>query len=381
MKIGILTYFGDLNPGTNLQAFSLFQNLSKLYKDKNVKIEIINYQSFKRVNRPFLTSQSFKSLFKDFIRINKYLKFQKNEFNYSKPRLVTNKYELGKEYLTKQKYDIIYVGSDTLLELHHADSSGITVFWLPKELDAIKIMIAASARDTEYDKLSENQKNYLKCSLLGFRHLAVRDDATKRLIEKLTPNKDVIKIPDPTFALEINESHANKYFLKKGISSSEKLICIHFTRDFKWAKDFCDLARINGYKTVSLRPCYFSDYVFNDMAPFEHAGIFKYFKAVITHRFHDTVFSLKNLTPVITALPDIKYSNMQGESKYSSILKEFDLFDNNYINEPNNLKAQYIFDKVIYAMNNFEKDKIEDILKMKKDLFLNYLNSTKVNNL
>lgn len=373
MKIGILTYFGDTNPGTNLQAYTLFKVISEFYRLQNPVIEIINYQTFKRTNRPFYSSATPVSIFKDFIRIKKYKRFREDNFCYSTPHLMTNNYENAKEYLLKQKYDLIYIGSDTCLELQYADKSGVTIFWIPSDVEAKKVMIAVSARNTQFESLTVEQKKKMMSCLKDVDHIAVRDDATKRLIEHLVAGKRILKIPDPTFAFEIDYSYADRYFIGKKILQREKLICIHLTRNFKWGRSFANIARKNGFRIVSLRPCRYADYELNDLSPLEYAGIFKFFTAVVTHRFHDTVFSLKNLTPIVTVLPSEIYSNDFGESKYQSVLKDFDLLDSNYIDNTSQVDASFVFEKLTDVMRTFDKNAIQLHLDYCKKAVIDFL--------
>ena len=80
MKIGILTYFGDLNFGTNLQAYTTMCSVQKVFPD--AEVEIVPIHSFKNVNRPYLSSATPVSLYRDFIRIRKYTQFVKVKLNY-----------------------------------------------------------------------------------------------------------------------------------------------------------------------------------------------------------------------------------------------------------------------------------------------------------
>ena len=50
-KIGILTYFGDLNVGTNLQAYSTLNSIRSAFEGYD--IEIINYQGWRKFNKPY----------------------------------------------------------------------------------------------------------------------------------------------------------------------------------------------------------------------------------------------------------------------------------------------------------------------------------------
>ena len=376
MKIGILTYFGDCNPGTVLQSYSLFKHIKQLYENR-ASVEVINYHSFKRYDRPYLSSVSPKSLYKDFIRIKKYREFNKSCYPLSQPYIRTTDFELAKSYIDRQGYDLIYVGSDTLLELHRV-KDGVTIFWLPPEIKAFKIFIAASARNTEYDGLSEKQKKQMELCLYDVGFIGVRDLATKRLIESFKLNKSVSLIPDPTFALDIDTSYAERYMKRMGLSRKNKLICIHLTRSFKWGREFASIAREYGYRVVSLRPCYYADYVFNDLSPLEYSGIFRYFDSVITHRFHDTVYALKNLTPVITAVPDQSYTNRYGESKQFSLLKDFGMEETNFIPYPLEGSAQLIHQKATDSIKSFDRRKVKLQLNRNRDIFLSYLTDTRL---
>lgn len=78
MKIGLLTYYGDLNCGTNLQAYATYTAIKSVYP--NDIVNIIPFHGFKPEIRPY---KSFNpaSIFRDIIRVRKYRKFKYNELN------------------------------------------------------------------------------------------------------------------------------------------------------------------------------------------------------------------------------------------------------------------------------------------------------------
>ena len=53
MKIGLLTYYGDLNCGTNMQALATFQAIKKVYPLDDV--EIIPFHGFRARMLPYKT--------------------------------------------------------------------------------------------------------------------------------------------------------------------------------------------------------------------------------------------------------------------------------------------------------------------------------------
>ena len=95
-----------------------------------------------------------------------------------------------------------------------------------------------------------------------------------------------------------DSSYADIYVKSKKLDLVKRpLICLHLIRDMKHKDEFCKLLKNHGYTIASLRAARYVDILVNDLSPFEFAGIFKYFDVLLTNRFHDTVFSIKNDTP------------------------------------------------------------------------------------
>ena len=113
MKIGILTYYGDLNFGTNLQAYSTYLMVKSLHE--NDEVEIIPFHGFYNFNKPF-KSTSIKSVLRDCERIRKYAEFRKKYLNIKKDRTIRD-VKKAISYINDRGYDRIYVGADTVLEL------------------------------------------------------------------------------------------------------------------------------------------------------------------------------------------------------------------------------------------------------------------------
>ena len=373
-KIGILTYFSGVNPGTYLQALSVYRSVRKVYP--NDFVEIINYRYFVDAKRPCFSSSSLRSLYNDFCKIRKY-HICESQLPLSKNKLLSSNYQSAISFNIKQNYDVIYVGSDTTLELFRAPDDEITPFWLSEEVQAKKIFIAASARGTDFKDLSNSQKDKLTNALNSFDAISVRDEATKRLMNALIgTDKNIVKLSDPTFAFDIDYSYADIYVKSKKLDLVKRpLICLHLIRDMKHKDEFCKLLKNHGYTIASLRAARYVDILVNDLSPFEFAGIFKYFDVLLTNRFHDTVFSIKNDTPVITFPTAQYYQNANGESKHSSLLSDFGLLDTNFIPNINELSPNEIYQKIdlvretmtlrrmeILKLKSIERQKIESFL-------------------
>ncbi|GAO31483.1 polysaccharide pyruvyl transferase family protein [Geofilum rubicundum] len=383
-RIGILTYFtdipyfNDVNPGMNLQAYSVLKALSNQYP--NSQVEFIRYHSWWAEWRPYISGMTFDSLLQDIKQFWKYYRFS-SKFPRSKRALVTKSRNKAFKFFNSLNYDAIYVGSDTLLELFRFDSNEVSPYWLNGEVIGKKFLLAASARETSIGGLSLNQIRLLKESVLSFDRLGVRDASTFSLVQNFLPQDDprLEIVPDPTFSLEIDYAPAQVYLKKRQIQELEKpIVCFHLVKTNLFAHQLADVFRKDGYMVVSLRPAPYADIVLKDLSPLEFAGIFKYFDFVITHRFHDSVFCLKNLCPFLLFLPSPSYSNENGDSKQSFLMESFGLKDENFIEDINVLSPLEIREYAKRATLNFEAKKqiIEQKLHDLGDDFCNYLKIT-----
>jgi len=342
-RIGLLTYYWTENPGTIMQAFCTYNALRRHFPDD--PIELVNYRSWRYWWRPNLSYITPRQWGRDTVRMLKYRKARKSLLPFGRQSLVTTDYERSQAFLREQDYDVLVVGSDTLLELHRFGPDTVTAYWLAPDIRARKVMCAASARSTSLGDLSEFQRRTLEASVRGFDLLGVRDSATYELIRGLGGQPDKIEIvPDPTFTYDIDYGPAETYLRKKRLSFERPTVILHMTRQFTWAADLADAYRARGYQVVSLRPARYADYICNDISPLEWAGLFRGAKLVITHRFHDTLFCLKNLTPLLTVLPRVSYETSGGHSKYDGLLKMFGMSETHLIRDHSGATVRQILD-------------------------------------
>ena len=128
---------------------------------------------------------------------------------------------------------------------------------------------------------------------------------------------------------------------------------------------------------ASLRPAYYADIVFTDLSAFEQVGLYKYFDLVITHRFHDSIFCIKNLTPVIVYPEYFSDVTQYGENKNKTLFKSFNI-ENNYISNEEDLTAASLFNRHKQAIANFRNNKamIQSKLLENKRVYENFLKET-----
>jgi hypothetical protein len=317
----------------------------------------------------------------DYIRIKKYKFFFKKELTFSKYHLISSNVNKSIEFIKRQNYGAIYVGSDTLLELKRADKDNLTAYWLDKTIDCKKFLIAASSHDVVYDSLSDNQKYKIQETIDDFSLLGVRDDATFRLLSNFISHGDkrLEIIPDPTFTYEIDYSSAEQYIKRKKLFFNKPIVCLHLLRTTKWASDLANHFRKEGFLIASLRPDYYADIILTDLSPFEQIGIYKYFALVITVRFHDSIFCFKNFTPVIVFPENVTDVTVYGESKYKTLFKSFKLEKTNYIENKDNITARNLFDMHREAITNYKKnlDFIKTTLMENKEKYESFVHKSR----
>ena len=366
MKIGILTYYGDLNCGTNLQAYATLCAVRQTYP--HATIEIIPFHGFHQYNHPYLSNCTPQSIARDVVRMCKYNKFFKKQLGIKHDKTIIPVSQ-ALEYIARRNYDIIYVGADTLLELNRIPASydGLSAYWLSPQIKAKKVLLAASSKNVEVENLTATQRKEMEAVVKSYTAIGVRDSATRELISNFTPAENVKLIPDPTFSLPIDYEHIERYLQKRHIKLSDNCICIHCYKTDQWATEVAQQLKEQGFQIVSLRPMPWADVVLNDMSPLEQAGIFRYFKLIITHRFHEGIYALKNGTPPLLYVNDnTNLKTRSGNSKYQSLMETFDLYPSNVVDK-GSITAERLLQQVPIAIDTFNQKK-EDIARKVSEL-------------
>lgn len=375
MKIGLLTYYGDLNCGTNMQALSTFNALKSVYPHNEV--EIIPFHGFRVRMMPYKTLSPIH-IWNDVKRFKKYRDFKKKQLMVKHDVVIQN-VEEALRYIAARQYDVIYVGADTLLELDKLapDYDGISAYWL-KDIKAKKVLIAASSKNVTYERLTAKQQADLKTAANQFSYIGVRDRATVALFENLVGDgKKIEYIPDPTFTYDIDYSYINTYLRKKGMQIPDKSVFVQFYGDDYWLADVAKDLKRRGYTLVTNRGVSWSDIVLIDMSPLEQVGLYRYVSFVITHRFHDGVFCMKNHTPALIYVKSAKMMMTGGESKHVSLLKDFGLYPQAFLGALDSKEGlKDVWKGYEETMKVFDEGKVEDVLRKNKEVYMGYLGKT-----
>lgn len=378
MKIGLLTYYHDMNCGTILQAYAGLQALKKTYPKDDVSI--IPLHAIKMPFRPYFHDATLLMILRDLRRVFGNNRIIKNELGVPRSHEIIE-VEKGVKFISDYKCDKIYVGADTLLELNRTkptDYDGLSYYWLSDTIKAKKYMLAASCGNEDYNKLSEKQKEDMRRVLSSYSGFGVRDDNTENLLAHFVDRKLIQRVPDPTYTLTVNYSYIDKYLADRHLDIAENSILIHSSKEDTWVPKLADSLRKQGYKIYSLAPAKWADVCIFNINAFEQLGLYRYFRLVITNRFHDSIFCMKNGTPMLLYKPGRDQDSTTGESKFSSLIKQAGLYPLNLLEE-RVITADSVLERVECSINNFYKHvaEISTFLTEQEKAYWDYLNLTK----
>ena len=142
------------------------------------------------------------------------------------------------------------------------------------------------------------------------------------LVARLVGEDERLQLVPSHLYLHVQLSPVERYLQRKHIELDHPLVCLHLLETRSGGR-LGRRFRAAGYAIASLRPAHYADILFTDMAPFEQMGLYRYFDLVVTHRFHDSVFSFMNGTPVLAFAEHGTDVTKHGESRLHSLYRSF----------------------------------------------------------
>ncbi len=376
MKILHITYYGSPNPGTFLQAYGVEAGLKKVFPQ--AKIDLLNAEFVKRNPKAKKNTLGWYHLLK-----TKYLSYRRirmsksliNEyFTLTKERINVFDYDPSTINQLFSGYDLIVIGSDTILEkISYPQFNKIGLMWGIDGTNVPKVLYAASGDDCIDNKRNTVFHSLLKTSLEQFKFIGVRDGIIQSfIVDDLGINRDrVTKQPDPTYNLsldlfELSDSNKRKLQKLKG-----KIALFHIDRRCLYRSKLAQILKSKGYRLITPEYDPNCDISFGYIDHFQWAALFKYVDVVITERFHETVFALRNTKSIVNVDWNKSKINDEGDSKRTEILKEYGL-NNCNIKIINNDDLDKFSSFVDSSFNSFNPSSIElknrDLIKLTQDL-------------
>lgn len=349
MKILIITYSRETNPGTFLQAYGVQYTFKKMYP--SAQIDLIRHKrgySVLKESKAQNGRKGWMTFVKAKLRaIPRRLKYEwayKTKFHLTGKEFDFFDYDENEFKEFAEQYDLIIVGSDTILiQLERNGHMGL--MWL-KDVNTRKVLFAASAAPANYD-ISEHRKKQLLESFSSFELLGVRDRVTQRLLtEEIGLGKKVYIQYDPTYLIpdECFKLSPRVVDILESKRKNRKIALVNFSvTGCPFKKELTEFLKQEGFFTVSTLYNEDADLNLMSLSPFEWGALFRYIDMAITERFHDSVFTLRNGKPVVAVdWATFRFSS-NGFSKTQDLLELYGLEENHFI-ATNQIEAKAVME-------------------------------------
>ena len=322
MKIGIVTYHHVINDGAVLQAYAQQQALQRLFPEATVEIVDFRYRLIENRERFDILKDALKlrkSVFFKFRKHQTVRRFVNRKLPLSPRRIVADDLQAITTYIN-ERYDAVVVGSDEVWKIDYKKFSRPfpNVYWLPKPINVIKIASAATANTLNLKNLKQTDKEKAAVLLADFKLIGVRDQFTYDFVQRNAPSAPLSLMPDPTFALTMEETvyaTARKKLEKAGVDMQRPLVGLSLSSNIKELKELSSRVFSTfdalGYQVVSIGQynAYCHVNLTAQLDPLEWAHVYRFFQFCITDRFHSTIFSIRNHVNFVS----IDFSNRYKE--------------------------------------------------------------------
>lgn len=374
-KIGILTYFWADNPGTFLQAYATQEAFRK--RLPGARVELVNYKHRHVFFKPGWRHINPRCLYLDLRRYRIYEKTKRDNFILSPRSLISRDSDEIIRFINSLGYDMLVAGADTILQLldYHRRDGSVPIYWLPPELKGIRLMCGSSCRAMTIADLTRAQQEKMRECINTMPLIGVRDQATYDLILSLGLDdlSKLTQIPDPTFSLDIDYSHAESFMKRKKLDLSRPCILMSLPEGFSPAERLAAYFKSQGFSIAVFGHKAYADIHLPDISPFEWAGLYKYFAFVLTDRFHGTLFSIRNQTPVVSIVCSKDLMTETGKSKYASLWELFGLEKTNWINGVGCTDTDAVLEKITNGLNAFKCVSFQEKLDELKNEYVGFV--------
>lgn len=306
MNIGVLTYHCVPNFGAQLQAISTIGYL----KSRGFTPYILNWF-------PNDLEEMYKKRIPE-VQFKEHMLFASQNMPLSK--LCRTEADIISE-VKKMNIDAIITGSDALFKyipqacrngtkpLSVEDLNG-NAFWggFLNNLSTKAVAFSVSCQNTQYQKINSTEKKQLGQKLAHYRKISVRDEWTKKMVEKITKRTDVFISPDPVFAFNKNcyLKVPTKEEIQQKFKLPSKYILFSFWTNHLPNEYICQLSTSfveQGLTPVALpMPECLKKYnieksITQPLSPLDWYAIIKYSAGYVGERMHPIVVALHNSIP------------------------------------------------------------------------------------
>lgn len=319
-KIGIVSLYGNFNYGNKLQLYAIQETCYKLrYKTEIVRntnerqstssIDKI-IQKIKKTIRYVIPKTTYKNNnFKDF----------ENNLNLTYRYYYPN----DNNKILSKKYDYFIIGSDQVWNPNFGLKGDLCFLEFVKNKNKIAFSASFGVNSIPKELYGLYEKG-----IKNLDYISVREDAGKKIIEKITGRKDVEVLVDPTMLLTKKEWQ--KISKKPNNLDDQKYILNYFLGELSTErkKQIDELAFKHGWKIINILD---KNDPFYDSGPSEFVYLEEHAELICTDSFHSCVFGILMETPFIVFDREDLHESMN--SRIETLLKKFKLEERKYNGE------------------------------------------------
>lgn len=349
-KIGIVTILGFDNYGNRLQNYALQQTINKIGFD----CITINNQPFSNTKNKYLLRIIKNRKFRNDYSLNL---DRKNNFAMFNKNINISQKKITPFYNPFKDIDTYVVGSDQVWNPNFSRLREIDLLNFPRCKN--RISYAASFG---IENLPKEYVNKTRESLKKFKNISVREEAGKKIIEKITSRNDVEVLIDPTMLLSSKEWDS---VIKKPKQidnyPNKKYILNYFLGELSnnRKKEIERIAIENDCFIINLLD---KNDPFYSCGPSEFLYLEKNAFLICTDSFHSSVFAIIFNRPFVVFEREEKGAD-NINSRIETLVRTFNLKDREYNNKKiteKNISHNY---SEAYKVLELEKKKSIEFLK------------------
>lgn len=363
-KVAVITMHRVYNYGSVLQTYAT----QKLFEDKELECEIIDYISPFRAKKPLfleyppqLDGKRIKKLVYYIMKVPSFVlkditfgNFIKKYLNISSKQYITNKDLLD----DPPQADIYITGSDQVWNSkynHGIDGS----YYLNFVDDSVKKIAFVSSFGR--DKLSEKEKIEVTPLLKRFDFISVRENNAVNILSDMGIKS--ICLIDPT--LQINKNDWEKIASKRKIKEKYLLLFLLYNEDNGATEYAVKVAKHKHLKLAKLSwelKCPTGvNILFSHRNPQDFLSLFIHADYVVTNSFHGVAFSI-NFNRQFTFIPRSEFNGrIESLLKITGLTRRIINFSNDY--DPSNYQIEYDgVNQILDSERNKAKDFIDKAL-------------------
>lgn len=343
-KIGIVTWFGSKNYGTNLQVYALYRKVSDLgYLCDIISAFERNRYSWKNLVKYVLFTFHIEALVNNY-KGRKDLQWRKI-LNFLEEDISIRRIYTHKEYKKMlQEYSTFITGSDQIWNPHYLKEFYLLDFVNERRRVAYSSSIGV-------DSIPKDKEEIYKKHLSKFDYISLRENTGCCLISKLLNRKDIKNVVDPTFLL------APKEWKSFGESSefevelpAEYILCYLIGDRKNYKSQVMDVQRQIGISNIVIIQSAENEdfmiegaFVYRNAGPREFVQLISKAVLVCTDSFHATAICIN------ISVDFVEFLRFDDTDCFSQNSRIYDLLNHYQLNNRLYGCGENVFDKIDFS--------------------------------